>query len=123
MAAGQPAAMKPRDKAHALWASNFAGRNASEARAGLESKDVDADPPMRRGRLYGQGSNQHVHLIQSTGVLSAACREGGLGNWGRPGTGGGRASNIGRKGDGPSGSRRGSDVPKKPGNAGGGKDP
>ena len=49
---------------------------------------------MRRGRPRGQGSNQHVHLIQSTGVLSTACREGGLGNWGRPGTGGGRASNI-----------------------------
>jgi hypothetical protein len=26
-----------------------------------------------------------VHLIQSTGVLSTACREGGLGNWGSPG--------------------------------------
>src|SRR5713101_1129669 len=63
------------------------------------------------------------HLFGSTGVLSTACREGDLGNWGRPGAGGGRASNIGRKGDGPSGSRRGSDVPKKPGNAGGGKDP
>src|ERR1035437_1229678 len=85
MAAGKPAATKPRDKAHAGGASNFAGRNASEAGAGLESIVVDADPPMRRGRPCGQGSNQHVHLIQSTGVLSTACREGGLGNWGSPG--------------------------------------
>src|SRR5437588_10490260 len=53
---------------------------------------------MRRGRLYGQGRNQRVHVIQSTGVLSTACKEGDLGNWGRPGEGGGRASNIGRKG-------------------------
>ena len=41
-----------------------------------------------------QGRNQHEDLIQSTGVLSAACREGDLGYWGRPGTGGGRASGI-----------------------------
>jgi hypothetical protein len=41
-----------------------------------------------------QERNQHEHLIRSTGVLSAACREGGLGNWGRPGTGGGRTSSI-----------------------------
>src|SRR5215469_5227276 len=85
MAVGEPAAMKPREKAHAWWASNFAGRNACEAGAGLESLVVDADPPMRRGRLPGQGRNQQVHLIQSTGVLSTACREGGPGNWGRPG--------------------------------------
>lgn len=52
---------------------------------------------MRRGRLHGQGRNQHVHLIQSTGVLSAASREGGLSNWGRPRTGGGRSSNIVRR--------------------------
>jgi len=70
-----------------------------------------------------QGRNQHVHLIQSTGVLSTACREGGLGNWGRLSMSGGRASNIVRKGDDSSGRRKGSEVPKKPGNAGGGKGP
>ena len=32
------------------WPSNLAGRNASEARAGLESEVVDADPPEKRGR-------------------------------------------------------------------------
>jgi len=78
---------------------------------------------MRRGRPCGEGRNQHVHLIQSTGVLSTACREGGLGNWGKSGTSGGRASNIVGKDDGWSGCRKGSEVPKKPGNAGGGKDP
>ena len=34
-----------------------------------------------------------------------------------------RTVNAAGKGDGPSGSRRGSEVPMKPGNAGGGKDP
>ncbi len=78
---------------------------------------------MRRGRPCGEGRNQHLHLIRSTGVLSTACREGGLGNWGKPGTSGGRASNIVGKDDGSSGCRKGSEVPKKPGNAGGGKGP
>jgi hypothetical protein len=49
-----------------------------------------------------------VHLIQSTGVLSTACREGGLGNWGRLSMSGGRASNIVRKDDGSSECRKGS---------------
>jgi len=43
-------------------ASNLAGRNASEARAGLESEVVDADPPVNRGRQHGQGRNRQVHL-------------------------------------------------------------
>jgi len=76
--------------------SNLAGRNACEARAGLESEVVDADPPEIRGRLYGQGRNQareratrttNEHLNRSTGVVSTACREGDLGQWGRLGMG------------------------------------
>ena len=75
----------------------MAGRNACEARAGLESEDVDADPPEIRGRLYGQGRNPareraleatNTHLFRSTGVVSTACREGDLGQWGRLGAGG-----------------------------------
>jgi hypothetical protein len=69
---------------------------------------------MRRRRPCGQESNQRLHLIQSTGVLSTACREGGLGNWGRLSMSGGRASNIVRKGDDSSGRRKGSEVGKKP---------
>jgi hypothetical protein len=38
------------------------------------------------------------HLYRSTGVVSTACREGGLGQWGRPGAGGGRVSEHGQKG-------------------------
>ena len=34
-----------------------------------------------------------------------------------------RTANVAGKGGGPSGRRRGPDVPKKPGNAGGGKGP
>jgi len=34
-----------------------------------------------------------------------------------------RILNVARKGGGPSGRRKGSEVPVKPGNAGGGKDP
>ena len=32
--------------------------------------------------------------VRSAGVLSTACKKGGLGNWGRPGAGGGHTSNI-----------------------------
>lgn len=34
-------------------------------------------------------SATNEHLIRSTGVMSTACREGGLGQWGRLGIGGG----------------------------------
>src|SRR2546422_4322886 len=36
----------------------ISGRNASEARAGLESEVVDADPPAGGGRPRGQGRNR-----------------------------------------------------------------
>jgi len=40
------------------------------------------------GRAGREETNKH--LSRSTGVVSTACREGGLGNWGRLGIGGGR---------------------------------
>ena len=43
-------------------------------------------------------SPTNEHLFRSTGVVSTACREGDLGQWGRPGIGGGRVSERGRKG-------------------------
>src|SRR5260370_28096391 len=37
--------------------------------------------------------NRHAP-VRSTGVMSTACKKGGLGNWGISGAGGGRTSNI-----------------------------
>ena len=48
------------------------------------------------GRAGREETNKH--LFRSTGVVSTACREGDLGQWGRPGTGGSRASERGQKG-------------------------
>jgi len=88
-------------------------------------------------------------LIGSTGVVSTACQKGNRASVGeaRDGCGrsdlrtssvsasgdgalhsffglrGERSANVVSKGGGPSGRRKGSDVPRKPGNAGGGKGP
>jgi hypothetical protein len=60
----------------------------------------------------------------ATGVVSTAREEGNLRQWGRPGVvEESRPSNVISQDGGPSGRRRGSDVPMKPGNAGGGKGP
>jgi hypothetical protein len=48
------------------------------------------------GRAGREGTNKH--LFRSTGVVSTACREGDLSQWGIPGTGGGRASKCGPQG-------------------------
>jgi hypothetical protein len=54
-------------------------------------------------------SATNEHLNRSTGVVSTACREGDLGQWGRLGIGWRVAPpNAARKGGGQSGSRRGS---------------
>jgi len=75
----------------------------------------------------GAGARQtpnHCVPIRTTGVVSTACEEGSLRQWGRPGmVGESRTPNGICKEVGPSGRRRGSEVPEKPGNAGGGKDP
>jgi len=47
--------------------SNPAGRNVSEARAGLESDNADADPPAIWGRLHERGSNRHAHPFAAFG--------------------------------------------------------
>jgi hypothetical protein len=44
------------------------------------------------GRADREETNKQ--LFRSTGVVSTACEEGGLGNWGRPGSGGGRTSTL-----------------------------
>ena len=50
--------------------------------------------PLRLGEGRAGGEETDQHPYRSTGVVSAACQEGDLGNWGRPGIGGGRASNA-----------------------------
>ncbi len=61
---------------------------------------------------------------RATGVVSTARQEGSLRQWGRPGmVAGSRPGNVVGRDHGPSGRRRGSEVPEKPGNAGGGKGP
>ena len=49
-------------------------------------------------QVVGEGradreENRHAP-VRSTGVMSTACKKGGLGNWGISGAGGGCASNI-----------------------------
>lgn len=61
------------------------------------------------GRV-GQVRNRQVHLFWSTGVVSTACKGGGLGNWRGLGAGRGRASNADGRPGGQTGSRRGSDY-------------
>ena len=104
--------------------SEHAGRNASERRAGLETGNAEADPPLVRGRLAAVGKRATRAPIGSAGVLAAACvQEGDSSNTGSP-DGGAHA---------PTGNPRGPAwaggvaerlvVPGKPGNAGGGKGP
>src|SRR5580658_2378596 len=70
-----------------------------------------------------QTDNQRAP-IGSTGVVSTARQKGNQRQWGRLGmVAESRIANVAGKGGGPFGSRRGSEVPVKPGNAGGGKDP
>ena len=74
-----------------------------------------------RGRPHGQGTQPTSAPVRSTGVLSTACREGGLGQWGGSGLAGGRGPNA-RKG-GPVWESERAIRPMRPGNAGGGKGP
>ena len=66
-----------------------------------------------------------VSTGRTTGVVSTACKEGNPTSVGeaRDGCGSRDPANLGGKAEGPSGRRRGSDVPVKPGNSGRGKDP
>ena len=69
-----------------------------------------------------QGSNRHMHLFQSAGVVGTARWKGDAGNRGRPAWHEGSALDaaLGRR------CTRASDRvirPLRPGNAGGGKDP
>jgi hypothetical protein len=55
-----------------------AGRNASERRAGLEMRDVGADPPQKRGRPpslgnWGAYPREATRTSGPTGVVAMAC--------------------------------------------------
>ena len=94
----------------AMWASTR--RKSGEDRADWEEPGAGARYPLT------------VSTSRATGVVSTACQEGRLRQWGRLGmVGESRALHVIGKDDGPSGRRRGSEVPLKPGNAGGGKGP
>ena len=73
--------------------SDHAGRNASERRAGLETGDVEADPPEIRGRLPAVGKRATRAPAGSAGVVAAARMEEGNGrNTGSPAGGVARAN-------------------------------
>ena len=88
-------------------------------------------PRIGEGRMDreepGAGARPHDNHrapIRSNGVVNTARRKGNQRQWGRLGVvGESRSANVVRKDGGSSGRRRGSDVPVKPGNAGGGKGP
>jgi len=50
--------------------------------------------PLRLGKGRAGREETDKHLSRSAGVVSTACLEGGLGNWGRSACGGGRNSNT-----------------------------
>jgi hypothetical protein len=50
--------------------------------------------PLRLGECRAGREETDKHLFRSAGVVSTACPEGGLGNWGRSAWGGVRNSNV-----------------------------
>ena len=50
--------------------------------------------PLRLGEGRAGREETDKHLHRSAGVVSTACQEGDLGNWGRPAAGGDRNSNA-----------------------------
>ena len=95
----------------AMWTPTQ--RNHGEGRADREETGAGSRP-----------EGNHRAPIRTTGVVSTACEEGKTASVGEARDGRGVASLNGIGKDvGPSGCRKGSDVPKKPGNAGGGKGP
>ena len=89
--------------------SDHTGHNASERRAGLETRTAEADPPLKRGRLPAVGKRATRAPTGSAGVLAVACVEEGIGrNTGSPAGGAAHAQPTAREGQvGPAGWRRG----------------
>ena len=59
--------------------SDHTGHNASKRRAGLETHNAEADPPLKRGRLPAIGKRATRAPTGSAGVLAVACMEEGTG--------------------------------------------
>ena len=123
--AGQPAELKPCDKGRQGRLSDPAGRNASEARAGLESEVADADPPEIRGRPRGMGKREPTRAPVSIRRGKWARHAGTVRRviWGGPWRTGVAAPAPAAR---TAVCWRASDrvmVPLRPGNAGGGTDP
>jgi hypothetical protein len=90
---GRSLAIKPTSGGRATW--------QAVTRVKLEqASKVTMWMPTRRKNGEGRAGREETnkHLSRSAGVVSTACREGDLGQWGRPGTGGGRVSERGPKG-------------------------
>ena len=74
----------------------------------------------------GAGARSHDNhraLVRSTGVVGTALGKGSQRQSGKPERSRVATADVAGTGGGPIGCRRGSEVPLKPGNAGGGKDP
>ena len=114
----------PREKGRLGRFSVHAGCNASERRAGPETASAEADPPCLRGRAPSTGQRTPHASVGSAGVVAAAAWKRGTGaTWevlsvawhaptGAP-RGAGRAGRV----------AEGLVVPRKPGDAGGAKEP
>ena len=117
--------MKHSDVRAALGGScDHAGRNASEHRAGPETRNAEADPPVQWGRLPPAGKRAARAPAGSAGVVMAARMEEGDGsNTGSP-AGGAHTPTGTPRGAGRAGRvADGLVIPQKPGNAGAGKEP
>ncbi len=103
----------------------FVGRNGSERCAGPETGDAGADPLTIEGKPKPMGEYERNNLMGPAGVLATTCRQRGpdatretpavIANGDQPAT---RESQAG-----PCGVAERSVLPRKPGNAGGGKGP
>ena len=89
--------------------SNHTGHNASKRRAGLETHNAEADPPLKRGRLPAVGKRATRAPTGSAGVLGGGMY--GRGDWtqhGKPCRWRGTRQPTAREGQvGPAGWRRG----------------
>ena len=77
------ATAKPGDKGPERRSSKHAGRNASEARAGSDSTDVDADPACIWGKPSRRWESESTKArLLSTGAVGAACVQRAVRNMG-----------------------------------------
>src|SRR3981081_3942379 len=107
------------------WQRRCEGRNASERRASLEKDNAQADPTAISGKAdTAGGSEQRNTLSRCAGVLATACTQGKRTKHGKPQGVVSDDQPEAREGQaGRPGVAERFVVPRKPGNAGGGKGP